>query len=885
MNAHVADTADAVAQQRPRVANDSPTAQELADLRVKLHKAGYHTVPIVGAHVPNDVGAGKRPKMPGWQTKCLTADEKTVASWSWSQPACTNTGILCGEIVGVDIDVLDELLSARLVARAVELFGPTTLRRIGRAPKTLLVYRVETPHDKQSTADLFFGDDVDDKEKKAKVEVLAKGQQFVAFGTHPGTMAPYSWPEQSPLGVPTSEVPIVTLELLQQFVRDAEEILRSAGGRTAREIKDEIKERERQGNAAARVRGNERPSRAKIQDALDHIVNDLSYGDWIRIGFALYNELRDSGRDLWENWSATYSGSDPKVTAAKWPSFANGRSIKIGTLFWYAKQNGWWWKDSTRGPSVGDNPTNHPTTKPEIRVAGGNLPEIVSQAEQALIDGDFSLYQRGSLLVKPAPVPVDIADSRTTTAIRLAAVRPPLLVELMTSAATWLKFDGRKNDWVQIDCPERVANTLLAREQWALPVLTGIVNCPVLRPDGSVLEAPGYDAATGLLYDPQGVGFGRVPENPTKEEARRALDELKDLIKTFPFVTGADRSVALSAILTAIHRRSLPTAPLHGFSAPGAGSGKSKLVDIASLIVDGRQAAVMSLGRSEEEAEKRLGAALLAGDAIVSIDNVDPERSFGGELFCQALTQTMLKIRILGMSKIVEVPSNAAIFANGNNLTLVGDMTRRAVMCNIDSGEERPELRKFDRDPLAMVRADRNKYVIAALTVLKAFYVAGKPAQTKPTGEPIIPLGSFEDYSNLIRGALIWLGEADPCDTMEKIRKKDPKLGQMTAVISQWMEVVGLDRVTAKDLIDEATKKVSAYQDPQFEHPEFRDALLVVAGDGGAINSLKLGKWLAANQDRFVLGHKFVQDGERSGSKLWKLEPKEVKTALAQTNF
>jgi putative DNA primase/helicase len=99
--------------------------------------------------------------------------------------------------------------------------------------------------------------------------------------------------------------------------------------------------------------------------------------------------------------------------------------------------------------------------------------------------------------------------------------------------------------------------------------------------------------------------------------------------------------------------------------------------------------------RTDEEAEKRLGSALIAGDSIISIDNID--RPFGGELFCQALTQRMLKIRILGYSKIVEVPSNAALFANGNNLTLVGDMTRRAIMCTMDPGVERPETRVFTR--------------------------------------------------------------------------------------------------------------------------------------------------------------------------------------------
>ena len=165
------------------------TPQELTELRLKLHSNGYHPVPVVGAHVDTN-SAGKRPTMPAWQTKCLTAEPHEIASWSLSQRNCTNTGILCGEIVGVDIDVLDEALSAKLAACALQSFGPTSLRRIGRAPKIMLVYRVEKPHEKLSTSDLIFGNDLEDKNARAKVEILAQGQQFVGFGIHPDTKAP-----------------------------------------------------------------------------------------------------------------------------------------------------------------------------------------------------------------------------------------------------------------------------------------------------------------------------------------------------------------------------------------------------------------------------------------------------------------------------------------------------------------------------------------------------------------------------------------------------------------------------------------------------------------------------------------------------------------------
>jgi hypothetical protein len=85
-----------------------------------------------------------------------------------------------------------------------------------------------------------------------------------------------------------------------------------------------------------------------------------------------------------------------------------------------------------------------------------------------------------------------------------------------------------------IDCPLSVAQTFLARAgHWRLPVLTGIINCPTLREDGSILEELGYDANTGLLFDPQGCEFLRVAERPSREDAKKALAVLQDLLKGF----------------------------------------------------------------------------------------------------------------------------------------------------------------------------------------------------------------------------------------------------------------------------------------------------------------------------------------------------------------
>ncbi|MDI3308525.1 MAG: hypothetical protein QJR07_15645 [Acetobacteraceae bacterium] len=265
-----------------------------------------------------------------------------------------------------------------------------------------------------------------------------------------------------------------------------------------------------------------------------------------------------------------------------------------------------------------------------------------------------------------------------------------------------------------------------------------------------------------------------------------------------------------------------------------------------------------------------IGALLLAGEQVVAIDNC--EAPLGGEFLCQMLTQPVVRARILGRSEAPELPSNAFVTATGNNLALIGDMTRRALLCRLDPKCERPELRRFSRNPVEAVKADRGRYVAAALTVLRAFHVAGRPKQSDP-------LGSFEAWSRWVRDALLWLDEADPVQTMEEARALDPKLDALNAVVAQWRQVIGTERVSVRDIIDRATqthtpegKPFGPPPKPEFTHPDFREALLTVAGEGGAINSRRLGKWLLAHQDRVVSGCRIVRRGLSGGILMWQVE-------------
>jgi len=493
---------------------------------------------------------------------------------------------------------------------------------------------------------------------------------------------------------------------------------------------------------------------------------------------------------------------------------------------------------------------------PQIYVIAGELPRVVNETEDALLLLGRELYQRGGLVVRPVLSKLKAADDRDTFGWSLVPVTRPYLVETLTRAAQFLKWNGRSRRFLPTDAPEKVAETYLARQgAWKLPILTGIVATPFLRTDGSICEQPGYDAASGMLFKPDDQDFPPIPQAPSKEDACTALKQLNSLIDTFPFVSKLDRSVALSGILSALDRRSMVTAPLHALTAPVAGSGKSLLVDIISMIATGQIAPVIAQGRKDEEMDKRLETALMSGDSIISIDNC--ERPLESSTLCQALTQQRMKIRILGESRHTEVLVNALICATGNNLVVAGDLTRRTLLCSLDAGCERPELRSFNTDVIETIRTHRGRLVVAALTILRAWHIARAKERLS-----LSPFGSFEQWSRRVREPLVWLDCADPCETVPLVRDSDPGREALVLVVMQWEKNLGLDRPqTVQQIIGLAVSDI-----------DFHAALSAVAAHrGGLLSNHRLGRWLNRVKGKIVNGLKLIHQGNVHGYPLWTL--------------
>jgi hypothetical protein len=223
---------------------------------------------------------------------------------------------------------------------------------------------------------------------------------------------------------------------------------------------------------------------------------------------------------------------------AKYP---NGIGAKYADRLFEEVRRSWEkWSTDKRREATGEQAMSG-TPWPQIYVTKGELPRIVNEAEAALIDLDREIYQRGGQIVRPILQQLKASDDRKTKGWQLIPVTAPDLGLTLSCAARFLKFDARGKNWVPIDAPCNVTEAYLASAgRWKLPVLTGITGAPFLRPDNSLCETPGYDAATGLLYKPA-CSFPAVPVRPTKAEAKAALDLLESLIGTFPFITPAER--------------------------------------------------------------------------------------------------------------------------------------------------------------------------------------------------------------------------------------------------------------------------------------------------------------------------------------------------------
>lgn len=270
---------------------------------------GYTVVPIQQGK--------KAPGFDGWQK--AKPSKGQVKDWLEGGFRNAGVGIVTKFTVAIDIDCRDEDAALRFESWCMDNIGTAPVR-IGQAPKRLLVYRTVEPFSKRSSNAY-----VDEWGDKQQIEILATGQQFVAFHIHPDTGKPYVWvDDKSPLNVKATDLVELTQEHIDTLIAEFEVYAEKNGwslakkGRAApRGVNDDAENPWVEDTAPVTISDEELRSRLLMVPGSD------DYDTWFQVGMALYHQYdgAEAGFDLWNEWSETADNYDHDALERHWKSF------------------------------------------------------------------------------------------------------------------------------------------------------------------------------------------------------------------------------------------------------------------------------------------------------------------------------------------------------------------------------------------------------------------------------------------------------------------------------------------------------------------------------------------------------------------------------------
>lgn len=275
----------------------------------KLIEQGYSPVPI--AH------GKKAPGFEGWQKSQATV--KQVKEWVASGFQWAGVGLLTKNTPAVDIDVRDKEVADLVETWIRENIGDAPLR-IGRAPKRLMVFRCDKPFRKMRSAKY-----VDEWAEEQQIEILADGQQFVAFHKHPDTRKPYTWPNgDSPLNTHASSLITITVEQIEALIAYFEELAQQRGWEVVKSARKHAGSAVDLDNPWLEDTTAIDISDDELRTRLLSIPHPDDYEQWFMIGMALYHQFDgdDEGLKMWHEWAESADNYDAEALDRRWNGFS-----------------------------------------------------------------------------------------------------------------------------------------------------------------------------------------------------------------------------------------------------------------------------------------------------------------------------------------------------------------------------------------------------------------------------------------------------------------------------------------------------------------------------------------------------------------------------------
>jgi hypothetical protein len=476
---------------------------------------------------------------------------------------------------------------------------------------------------------------------------------------------------------------------------------------------------------------------------------------------------------------------------------------------------------------------------------GQDIHRVVADLEEALAETDTRLFQRGSdLVIVRGATAEDAARLKIRFALSdlmIAQLRQPTLITRVTEHVDFGYWgfeettgeDGeiiKRRVW-KTDLPSgTVLSALLGAPFWAhIRPLRGIAVTPIMHLDGSI-SSNGYDEQSQYIVS-SNIVLPAIPESPTQDEAKAALDALVEPFSEFPYETEAERFAPVALILTLLLRPVIEgNVPAFVQNAPQKNCGKSLATKASCVIATGRVPAANTWAKLEEEQEKMIGAAADAGADVLFFDNVAEGAIIGGAPLDKLLTcDGRNSFRVLGRTELKQLPWGGTVCFTANRARIGGDSDRRVMQATL--------IRRADaiaykhEDLIAYVRQERARLLGAAFTLVRAWIRAGSPRAD------VRRLDSFERWAWTAASMIRWAGGGDVRELVRDTvgTDRDADEGAFLEELHRYLLVRGRPDVTVQDLVADvyATGRAT-------EFAALREALEAVGGVAGKGEAQKL---------------------------------------------
>jgi len=395
--------------------------------------------------------------------------------------------------------------------------------------------------------------------------------------------------------------------------------------------------------------------------------------------------------------------------------------------------------------------------RPDINCGSGSGPEAIRAVQKALKDGKilytYAVSGKVVMLQESDTIEVD-ADRTLPLPASAVPAGAPELMNLLAHHTRTFRVSAGKNGPVQFEYTPQAGflTAVLSNRLWpGLRQLNGIIGAPVLRPDGTLLQQPGYDPATGL-YLANRVRITYVPAAPPADAVSWARDLVLDrVLRDFPWRGPADRANCLAMLVTQVLRHYLRGSPVPFFpvTATDQSSGKTLLATICGVLFG--QASITWTG-DDEELRKTLTSVMTGQEGVITFDNLPEGTVVRSAVLSKLLTDRTWGDRMLGKNGLGQFINDRLWMATGNNLRIGGDMATRSVVIAIDPQMPHPERRSgfaiADLESWIREPANQRDLLTAVLVLVADWAAAGCPEAD------VVPVRQFTKWARVCGGLL-----------------------------------------------------------------------------------------------------------------------------------